>query len=103
MKILRYEQYSDGSFVKELIRWSSSCYLKNGKLFHKIGGFCGGTEIELNINKKKVMDGTCGVYFEALRPLQQPNNRLHLTPKSGGKNRTETSSFVAPLFGASEA
>lgn len=35
--------------------------------------------------------------------LWASNNRLHLTPKSGGKNRTETSSFIAPLFGASEA
>jgi len=30
------------------------------------------------------------------------NKVLHLTPKSGVKNRAETSSVVAPLFGASE-
>lgn len=64
-KIVKYERYSDGSFVKERGE-NSTTFFHNGKLYYFMTMHHGAISnfFELNTSKEKCIDGQYGVYYE---------------------------------------
>ena len=63
MEILRHEQYADGSFDTRSLGRHSRYFQEDGKLFWKIDKQ---SNIELNTDKNRCLNGVCGVYYEVL-------------------------------------
>ncbi len=64
-KIEKNELYTDGSFVKEPCRMSST-FLHNGKLYYFLTSHHGqiSSFFELNTSREKCLSGEYGVYYE---------------------------------------